>query len=246
MLTDDSFKKLVIGDLKLFCKNAGIKNYSKLKKKELFEEYNRFLASVIIQKYYREFLYRNATDCITLEKVNFPCFIYRTKFGKTFFYNHDSIIRYIMKTGNTRDPMTRNQYTDEELARLDSEAKIYFPEIKYRSTLKIKKNENYALRIINRENEILSFQTRLSELKEIILNVVVSDMLSWDIGPLTVDNIEYRSVNSYINSTLNEFKLTLLNLKAHDSYSGNLFQTTFLENLKELNCNFILQYISSI
>ena len=139
MLNNSSFKMLSITELKKFCKNASIKKYSTLKKKELFDEYNRFLASKVIQRKYRMHFYKNAEDNILLEKVSYPCFVYRTKFGKIFFYHYDTIIKYIMKSGDTRDPMTRNQYSDEELSRLDYEAKRYFPNIKYSSTFKIKK-----------------------------------------------------------------------------------------------------------
>ena len=81
--------------LKKLCKSANIK-ISKLKKKELFDEYNRYLAVKLIQKIYRNHFYKNAVDHITLEKVSYPCFIYRTKFNKHYFYEYGSIIKYIM------------------------------------------------------------------------------------------------------------------------------------------------------
>ena len=81
--------------LKKLCKNASIK-LLKLKKRELFNEYNRYLAIKLIQKCYRLHFYKNAIDHITLEKVNYPCFIYRTKFNKHYFYDYSSIIKYIM------------------------------------------------------------------------------------------------------------------------------------------------------
>ena len=65
-----------------------------------------------------------------------------------------------MKSGKVIDPNTRNEYTDLELLRLDSEAKLHFPDKNFKSTYKIKKNENYAKRIRNRENDILTFQMR--------------------------------------------------------------------------------------
>jgi hypothetical protein len=245
ILTDISFKKLTVSNLKIFCKGVSLKNYSTLNKKGLFDEYNRYLAVKIIQHFYRKYFYRNAIDCITLEKVKYPCFIYRTKFGKLFFYNHDSIIKYIMKTGNTKDPMTRNEYTDEELQRLDQEAKYYFPEMRYRSTLKIKKNENYARRIRNRENEILSFQTRLDELKEILLHINNSEMYTWVIGCFVVDDIEYTSVMRYINTILYEFKLTMINLRNYDTYSESIFKKNILEQINDKD-NFIYKYINVI
>ena len=161
MLID--FKIMDISILKKLCKNGNIKNYSKLKKKELFDTFNKFLAVKVIQKCFRNHFYKNATDHISLEPISYPCFIYRTKSGKHYFYSYESIIKYIMKTGDCRDPMTRENYSDDDLIRLDTEAKKY--NFKYRSTYKIKKNLGYARRIRNIENEILSFQMRMDELK---------------------------------------------------------------------------------
>ena len=79
----------------------------------MINEYNKYLSVLKIQKYYREYFYKNAVDHITLDKIEYPCFIFKTKSGKMYFYSYESIIRYIMKTGDTRDPMTRTQYPDE-------------------------------------------------------------------------------------------------------------------------------------
>ena len=183
-----------------------------------------------------------------MENISFPCFVYRTKFRKCFFYSYDSIIKYIMKTGDTRDPNTRNQYTDTELARLDNEAKHYFPDIKYSSTLKIKRNINYAKRIRNRENEILSFQMRLDELKNNIIILVESGIISWNISnePVLIENVEYRSLNSYINTILHELKIVYNNLKIYDTFSATVFKEDILSNLNLLSApdNFI-ELISS-
>ena len=140
MFIKSDYKYIDICCLKKLCKNFGVKNYSKLKKIELFEIINKLIAVKIIQKFYRNYFYKDATDHITLEPVTFPCFIYKTKSGKHYFYNHSSIIKYIMKTAVYLDPMTREEYSDNDLKRLDNEAKLYYPNIKYRSTYKIKKN----------------------------------------------------------------------------------------------------------
>ena len=232
MLNETSFGKLTLPVLKVFCKNVLIKNYSKLKKHDLFDAYNRYLAVKVIQKWWRNHFYKNATDCITLEKVDFPCFVYRTKFGKHFFYSYDSIIKYIMKTGDCRDPNTRSVYTDLDLARLDAEAKHHFPNIRYSSTLKISKNINYAKRIRNRENEILSFQMRLDELRNCIVIIVESGIMNLSNEPILIENVEYRSFSSYVNTIIHELKLVYNNLKAYDEFSANIFKENILETLR--------------
>ena len=239
--------------LRKICKQKQIPNYSKLNKPQLISELNKYFAVIILQKYFRYHFYKNATDHITLDKVEYPCFIFRTKIGKCYFYTYDSIIKYIMKTGNCVDPMTRIKYSDEDLIRLDSEAKRHFPDNKYKSTYRIKKNVNYARRIRNRENEILSFQMRLEELKETILFVIQSDMFSWtiDTEPIFLDNVRYNNIRCYINSVLHEIKLLIVNLRLRDLNSAEYIKKDIIDSINQLNSEndntlLILQNIQEI
>jgi hypothetical protein len=138
-----------------------------------------------------------------------------------------------MKTGNTRDPMTREEYSDNDLKRLDAQARFYFPEIKYRSTYKIKTSLVYAQRIRNRENEILSFEMRITELKELIVYIINVDMLNWNIGtePLLIENVEYQSIDSFINSIVHELKLVIANLRGYDSHLAELCKRDLLTDI---------------
>jgi hypothetical protein len=209
-----------------------IKKYSTLKKQELMESYNKYLAVKMIQKNFRQHLYKNATDSITLEKVSYPCFIYRVTTGQLFFYDYSSIIKYIMKSGKVIDPNTRNEYTDKELIRLDTEAKLHFPDKNFKSTLKIKKNESYARRIRNRENDILTFQMRLDEIKLIVVTIIQDNILSWNLlDQIVIDNIEYRNINSYIKSIIHELKILFLNLKSYSLFEAKCFKDSFLSEI---------------
>lgn len=151
-----------------------------------------------------------------------------------------------MKSGKVIDPNTRNEYTDAELQRLDTEAKQHFPEKNFKSTLKIKKNESYARRIRNRENDILSIQMRLDEIKEIVLGMIEDDVLSWNIDePMVVENVEYRNLNAYINSIVYELKVGFSCLKAYSQFEAKCFQDTFLSsinNRSEYFQNIILKF----
>jgi hypothetical protein len=230
MLNSDSFKILKIPDLKFFCKGK-LKNYSKFNKVELFNFYNRYLAAKVIQRLYRKHFYENKIDCITLEPVSYPCFIYRTKTGKIFCYSFDSIIKNIMKTGDTREPMTRTPFTDTDLNRLDLQVKQFFPETRWSSTLKIKNNLAYAKRIRNRENEILSYNARMDEIKTIILNFITEGLIYWDIGEIIIENVTYRSIRHYLKIVSFELKLAYLHLKELDSFSASIFKQDLLEKL---------------
>jgi hypothetical protein len=232
MLLKEDLKVLNINRLKKLCKKKLIPNYSKMKKNELFNECNKVLAVKIIQKQFRNHFYRNAMDSITLENVKFPCFIYRVKCGKIFFYDYSSIIKYIMKSGKVIDPNTRNEYTDNELIRLDNEAKFHFPTKNFKSTYKIKKNETYARRIRNRENEILSFQMRMDEIKASILTIIEDNIISWNLtDPIIIENVEYRNFNSYLNSIIHELNILFINLKSYSEFESNCYKTTFLTEI---------------
>ena len=141
MFIKDDLRYLDVGILKKLLKRVKI-GYHKLKKNEMVEKYNIHIAVLKIQKMYRKHFYKNAVDHITLEKVEYPCFIFQTKSSKKYFYAYTSIIKYIMKTGDTRDPMTRTAYSDEILERLDSDVKKHYSHLKFKSTLKIKKIQN--------------------------------------------------------------------------------------------------------
>jgi hypothetical protein len=138
-----------------------------------------------------------------------------------------------MKTGDTRDPMTRTQYSDELLTRLDSDVKRHLPHLKFKSTLKIKKNPDYARRIRNRENEILNYQTRINEIRESIIVAVDSDILSWTISNLLIDNVEYVSPVNYVNSIMYELKILLRNLTFMDQFSGSSLRDEIITQLND-------------
>lgn len=241
MFSPTDFKITPTPLLKKLCKIYGIKKISRLKKDELTRLINKHLAAKVIQRHFRNHFYKNATDHITLESTGFPCFVYRTKSGKHYFYSYDSIIKYIMKTGNTRDPMTREEYSDQVLSRLDAEAKMYYPNIKYRSTYKIKKNLAYARRIKNRENEIMSYQLRIDELKELIIFIIDSGMQTWNLGTetLLIENIEYPSIRSFINSVFHELKMVLLNLRVYEAYIVDNFNDDLTALIKEKSPNLL-------
>ena len=237
MFKKEDFKYLNLGILHKICKNYSILKYSKLNKMELIQKINEYYSVIKIQKYYRNYFYKNAVDHITLEKVEYPCFVFRTKCGKCYFYAYESIINYIMKTGDTRDPMTRTQYSDEVLTRLDSSAKLALPGIKLKSTLKIKKNPEYARRIRNKLNEILSYQSRLSELKILLINFIDSGLIFINMDNIFIDNIEYTNTSVYLNSVIYEIKTRLRNLLSLDQHSSESFKSELTDNLKELILN---------
>jgi len=231
------YNLLSLKTLRCFCKNKKIK-YSNLNKKDLFNEFNKYLAVKCIQFAFRKYFYKNAIDHITMDSVCYPCFIFKTKLGKCYFYEYSSIIKYIMKTGDTRDPMTRINYSNEDLLRLDIEAKKHFPNNNtFKSTYKIKNNINYSRRIRNRENEILSFQTRLDELKNNLMFVAEFDICSWEIDqePILIDNVMYNNLEAYINSVLYELNVIFNHFRRYDPQSSSFFKINLIESIQRIN-----------
>jgi len=234
MFNKTDYSNLSVCVLKRLCRRKKVTNCSKMKKQQLIDAFNRVVAVESIQRTFRNHFYRNAVDSITLEDVKFPCFIYRVKTGQLFFYDYSSIIKYIMKSGKVIDPNTRNEYTDLELLRLDAEAKLHFPDKNFKSTYKIKRNENYAKRIRNRENDILSFQMRLDEIKSIVLTIINDDILSWNLtGPLVIDNIEYNTFTDYLKSIIRELKILYLNLKSYSEFEARCFKDSFIVEIND-------------
>jgi hypothetical protein len=231
MLNLSSLKILKVPDLRFFCKSVKLK-VSGFNKKQLFDIYNQYLACKLIQKRYREHFYKNSECSITLEKVKYPCFVFRTKFGKLFFYDYLSIVKYISKTGNVHDPMTRELYSDKDLQRLDNSIKKHYPEIKVSSTLKIKRNMSYARKVRELENDIITYQTLLEETKTVILELI-------DSGILMVGILEQINVGNEVFSSIDDFLLHLLEkvsivynlLKAIDAFWAGSFKNDFLEKL---------------
>ncbi len=87
-----------------------------------------------IQRAFRKWFYRNAVCCISLEKVNYPCFIYKTS-GVCIFYDYLTLNRYFKTSNKFIDPKTRNNYTKLEIERFKKELKSHFPEeeVNYRT-----------------------------------------------------------------------------------------------------------------
>ena len=137
--------------------------------------------------------------------------------NKLYFYSYESIIKYIMKSGNTSDPMTRTCYSDKDLIRIDNGTKRYFPKCRYRSALRIKNHPEYAMRIRNRENEILSYELRIDEIKNKLSILTSINASDWDITNILIDDHEYTDIHSYQNQLIYELHLVLRNLNRVDS-----------------------------
>ena len=81
---------------------------------------------VRIQRAFRKWFYRNAVCCITLEKLKYPCFMYKS-FGVNIFYDYLALNKYFKVSGKYTDPKTRKKYTNQDIERFYKELSLHFP-----------------------------------------------------------------------------------------------------------------------
>jgi hypothetical protein len=202
-----------------------IKGCSRYTLPELQRVVDTLYAVKKIQRWFRKKLYLDAIDPITLESIQHPCFIFCTSFGKLHFYDIRALVEYIITSGKTIDPMTREQYSDKQLQRLDQLAKEYLP-IRYRSTLKIKKDPRYYRRIQLESNEITVFQMRYSELRSLLLSAFEVYM-EVDF-PFVVEGFEYSSFREYTRLLIMELQAVIRRLNRL-----GLNATELVENIRD-------------
>ncbi len=113
---------------------------------------------VRIQRAFRKWFYRNAVCCITLEKLKYPCFMYKS-FGVNIFYDYLALNRYFKVSGKYTDPKTRKKYTNKDIERFYKESSLHFPNEKVEKVEKPNNNlkYNHPLR------EILNYLSRPEE-----------------------------------------------------------------------------------
>jgi hypothetical protein len=251
MFIKEDYRYLNIKILKKLCKKHKIKNCQKLKKGEIIITLSRVVASKKIQSAYRTHLYKNAQDHITLDEVKYPCFIYKPdQSSKLYFYSYDSILSYITKTGDTRDPMTRIEYSDETLKRLDKEAKRNG--FKYKSVYKIKNTQVFRNVDQERQNDIAAYVFRINEIQDILFTGIENNffIMNSPFG-LTVDNYHYASARSYLSYLLYELRLLLINLNVIDHQLSietrmNILSHPSLVNSEDYYANRIVSSIRRI
>lgn len=101
-------------------KRLQIKGYSKLKKKEMIQLILKHFATKHIQRFTRKKLSVQSTCMISLEKITYPCWAKKTKAGHFIYYNLEPLVKYILRNGlRSRDPCTREEYTNNELKDID-------------------------------------------------------------------------------------------------------------------------------
>jgi hypothetical protein len=110
--------KLTVNILKKLCHLKKITKYSKLTKLELVKLIEKYDSVKKIQKWFRKRY--NPTCPISLDKIKYPCFGYVPSRGGTIiYYNLEPLKNYLIKSGNFKDPNTREVYNEDIIKKID-------------------------------------------------------------------------------------------------------------------------------
>ena len=189
---------LNVTQLKKYNKILGIKGYSKLRKKELLLSIKKYIATKIIQKWYRYCKAYNDTCILSLEKIRYPCWPYKLENG-WFYYNLPNLVDYFISSGCFKDPYTNKSMKTKELISIDNYMKKV--NIKRKSLILARKNKEYYRKKNAREGTI---ETTIEEIRDIIclirerLSVSEIEDSIFDIR-FNLDNIYYPTLRYYIN-----------------------------------------------
>lgn len=143
---------LSVKHVRLASKKVGIKGYSKLKKNEIIEKIVKLYAIRIIQKRYIKYKALNTLCPISLEPIHHPYWSKKTQKGR-IYYNLEPLASFLVSSGDFRDPNTRESYSDEEIASIDSLIKLN--KIKLRKSVKkAKESPMFYKRLKENEEQI--------------------------------------------------------------------------------------------
>ena len=147
--------------LKKIIKIYKIKNYSKLKKKELINLIYKYKSSILIQSYYRNKLDEDLICPITLDKCVYP-FICIKSYNKFRYYSLKEFKIYLNNKTGFIDPLTRQNLSDSTIKQINNL-------IKYYKINKIIKNNSWKKKVDLR-NEYLLIVNNLNNIFNLLYN----------------------------------------------------------------------------
>jgi len=111
--------------IKKLCKIKGIKFISNLKKSYVLIVLNEYNACKLIQDKVRNKLISEACCPISHEPLKYP-FISLNFSGKFFYYDFKTLVTYLNKTQDFRDPCTRQVISDKKLCDINKLVRYYY------------------------------------------------------------------------------------------------------------------------
>lgn len=121
MVRIDDYNSITIKEMKSIYKTLRIKGYSRLNKLEMYNKLNKMnTCAQFIQNAYRIYK-RWIIDPLTLEPITSigNMFVYKSNSGVHQKYEILNLVEYIIQSGDFRDPLSREIYTDDIIEYLD-------------------------------------------------------------------------------------------------------------------------------
>lgn len=237
---------LNVQSLKEICKFLSIKNFSKLKKCDLNNIIDKHHAIIKLQRWIRKKLSSGEMCPISLEPIKFPCFAFKTKNNVLIYYNLDSLKKFLIKTGDFRDPMSRTIFSDEQLKKID--------EIDKYSKNNKRKKEHIENNYADKDNEEIKgmptsvyvaskrtkFYKKIKEKEkeistlELVLGEICQDMKEY------IENYRYNDIifilnTSYLFDYRVQFRRLFIRSKKSAEYTIENNINTLKQNLIEKN-----------
>lgn len=172
--------------LRGLCRIYKLNNYSKQKKEILIKRLNECHSILRIQKFIRNILMGGKDQLcpISMEPIRYPCFPFKPKASSHFiYYNLESLIDYLLQTGDFRDPKTREPYLDQVLQSIDDYKKRVG--IKSKSVLLASQNRSIYKKKKDHEDDIMVLERCIDEVVASITTIMESTM---DDNPLVILN----------------------------------------------------------
>jgi len=117
--------KLTIKNIRSIAKLNKIKYISAFNKINAIKLINDYKASTLIQKHFRKKLMRENICPISHEILKYP-FISIKINEKFFYYDFHTFITYVNVSGDTRDPVTRENISDRKLQDINKLIRYYY------------------------------------------------------------------------------------------------------------------------
>lgn len=220
-----------VGYSKLKAKELSIKRYSSLNKGSLIQTILEKLAVVRIQRWTRRRIAINDTCPFTLDEINYPC--WGKKVQKKFFYcNLEPLGRFLVTSGDFRDPNTRSSYTEKELDQIEDLLKYH--KIKLPKSLKsARTNKEFFRRQKCYEEQIDILMERIRYITWLIRERI-DDII---VGEETVDNLIIHMDNIYFSDLSNCMRL--LECKSKNSLRISIINSKKIIDEIPIDCNIV-------
>lgn len=98
--------------------------YNRKTKKGLIDNIVNTKSCIIIQRRFRNYISKNSECPICLDKVSNPHCYTRTKIGHFLYYDLECFTNYLITSGDYRDPITKQEITDEDILKLEKLIKV--------------------------------------------------------------------------------------------------------------------------